>query len=288
VQRNGIDVRKTFVDPTHPEFDIKHQCDLLELSRSTYYYHPLPIKEADLKVMNRIDMLFLKFPCYGARRMSQQLKREGIQIGRLHTGTLMKVMGIAPVYLKRLTSKPHPGHKIYPYLLRGVPITHKNHVWSADITYIRLKHGFVYLVAVMDWFSRQVLSWRLSTTLESAFCCAALQEAMANYGQPDIFNTDQGAQFTGDDFTGILKDAGIQISMDGRGRALDNVYIERLWWSLKYEEVYLTEYASVSECRERIGAYFKLYNEERIHRSLGYHTPAEAYFGISREFTEAV
>jgi len=281
-------VIRSFVDTSDPERHIDYQCQLLGLPRSTYYYRHCPIKAEDLKAMNQIDEIFMTFPYYGARRMSHALKRKGFDIGRLHTGTLMKRMGISPVYLKRLTSKPHPGHKIYPYLLRGMAITRVNQVWSADITYIRLKRGFVYLVAVIDWFSRYVLSWRLCTTLESAFCCAALQEAMAKYGCPDIFNTDQGAQFTGDDFTGILSHAEIKISMDGRGRALDNVFIERLWWSLKYEEVYLNEYSDVDECRARIGVYFKRYNEERLHQSLDYQTPAEIYFSGRDILSQAV
>lgn len=278
---------KTFVKPDDPERSIASQCDLLGLPRSTFYSRPCPVKEKDLEIMRKIDELFMEWPCYGARRMSKMLNTAGFIIGRLHTGTLMKLMGISPVYLKILTSKPCPGHKIYPYLLRGVPITHVNQVWSMDITYIRLKRGFVYLVAVIDWYSRYVLSWRISTTMESSFCCDALREALAKYGNPEISNTDQGVQFTSEGFTGILKDAKVKISMDGRGRALDNVFIERLWWSVKYEEVYLTEYGNVDECQTGIDTYLKRYNEKRIHSKLNYQTPAHVYFEGCRKLKTA-
>lgn len=279
---------RSFVSPDDPDRSIAYQCDLLGLPRSSFYSQPSPVKEQDLEIMWKIDELFMEWPYYGARRMKVELNKAGFRIGRLHTGTLMKRMGISPVYLKRLTSKPCPGHKIYPYLLCGVPITRVNQVWSADITYIRLKRGFVYLVAIIDWYSRYVLAWRICTTLESAFCCAALREALAKYGHPEIFNTDQGAQFTSEEFTGILKDAKVQISMDGRGRALDNVFIERLWWSVKYEEVYLNEYESVEECRTRIGAYLNRYNEKRIHSSLNYRIPAHIYFEGCKKLPVAV
>ena len=260
------------------EMSIVSQCDLLHLSRSTYYYEPVPINEEDLEIMREIDKIYIEFPYYGARKMSRALKRLGYKTGRKHAGTLMKKMGIIALYQKKNTSKPHPGHKKYPYLLRGLEITNPNQVWCADVTYIRLKHGFVYLVAIMDWHSRYVLSWRLSTTLDSHFCCEALQEALTLYGKPEIFNTDQGSQFTGNDFTGILEEAEIKISMDGRGRWLDNVFIERLWRNLKYEEVYRKDYRDVCECRTEIREYLDKYNNRRLHEALNYQTPAEFYF----------
>jgi len=259
--------------------NISQRCRILGLPRSTFYYKPVPVSPGDLEIMAEIDKIYTESPSWGARTISHVLKRKGYKIGRKHTGTLMGKMGLQAICPKRNTSKPHPGHKIYPYLLRGVRVTHKNQVFSTDITYIRLKHGFVYLVAVMDWFSRYVLSWRLSTTLDSRFCCEALQDALA-IAKPEVFNTDQGAQFTCEEFTGILKQADIQISMDGRGRALDNVFVERLWRTVKYDEVYLNEYESVYECRRRLGEYFRKYNERRPHKSLGYRTPAEVYHDV--------
>jgi len=233
--------------------------------------------------MNIMDEIYTKFPYYGARKMSRALKRKRYKVGRKHAGTLMARMGISAVMSKKFPSKPHPDHKKYPYLLKDFRPTRPNQVWSADITYIRLKKGFVYLVAIMDWYSRYVIFWRLSTTLDSQFCCEALQEALM-YGCPEIFNTDQGAQFTCQDFTNILLDKNIRISMDSCGRALDNVFIERLWRNLKYEEVYRTEYQDVQDCYCSIREYFRTYNQERLHESLNYRTPEEVHYNLQHNF----
>lgn len=277
VQGTGIALKKNMIIKKN-QISLVKQCDLLNLARSTYYYEPVPISDEDLNIMGEIDKIYMEFPYYGARKMSKELKRRDLDVGRKHAGTLMKKMGISALYQKKNTSKPHPGHKKYPYLLREMKITKPNQVWCADITYIKLKQGFVYLVAIMDWYSRYVLSWRLSTTMDGHFCCEALQEAMTLYGKPEIFNTDQGSQFTGDDFTGILEDSKIKISMDGRGRWLDNVFIERLWRNLKYEDIYRMDYCSIIECRSGIRRYFEKYNNRRLHEALGYQTPAEYYF----------
>jgi len=278
VQKTGASVKRTFI-MSDDVFSICQQCSLLDLPRSTYYYEPQPVSERDLKIMRIIDEIYIDFPYYGARKMSRALKRRGYKVGRKHAGTLMARMGISAIIPKRYFSKPNPAHKKYPYLLRGVPINRIDQVWSADITYIRLKQGFVYLTAIMDWYSRYVISWRLSTTLDSHFCCEALSEAL-NQGHPEIFNTDQGAQFTCKDFTNILNDAEVRISMDGRGRAFDNVFVERLWRNLKYEEVYRTEYYDVSDCYRGIKEYFRKYNQERLHEALDYRTPEEVYFNM--------
>jgi putative transposase len=264
--------------------NISHQCNLLDLPRSTYYYKPKPVSARDLEIMNVMDEIYMDFPYYGARKMSRVLKRRGYKVGRKHAGTLMAMMGISAVIRRRSLSKPHPDHIKYPYLLRGVKVTRPNQAWCADITYIRLKKGFVYLVAIMDWYSRYVISWRLSTTLDSHFCCEALNEALnREHGRPEIFNTDQGAQFTCKEFTEILINAEIRISMDGRGRALDNVFIERLWRNLKYEEVYRTEYNDVADCYGCIKEYFRKYNQERLHEALDYNTPEEVYYNLDYE-----
>ncbi len=278
VQTIGASMKRTFIMPNDIN-SISQQCSLLDLPRSTYYYQPKPVTERDLKIMNVMDEIYMRFPYYGARKMSRALKRRGYKVGRKHAGTLMARMGISAVIPKKSLSKPHPDHKKYPYLLKGFKITRPNQVYSADITYIRLKQGFVYLTAIIDWYSRYVISWRLSTTLDSNFCCEALNEAL-NHGHPEIFNTDQGAQFTCHDFTDILKNAKVKISMDGRGRALDNVFVERLWRSLKYEEVYRTEYYDVSDCYRSIKEYFRKYNQERLHEALGYRTPEEVHFNL--------
>jgi len=283
MQTTGTSVKRTFIMPDDDIYSISYQCGLLKLPRSTYYYQPKPLSERDLKIMRALDEIYMDFPYYGARKMMRALKRKGYSIGRKHTGTLMARMGISAIMPKKSLSKPHPDHKKYPYLLKGFKITRPNQVWSADITYIRLKQGFVYLVAIMDWYSRYVISWRLSTTLDSLFCCEALQEALG-YGCPEIFNTDQGAQFTSMDFTGILNEKEIQISMDSRGRALDNVFIERLWRNLKYEEVYRTEYIDVADCYHCIKEYFRKYNQERLHQSLDYRTPEEVHYNLAYKF----
>ena len=229
--------------------------------------------------MRRIDELFLKYPFYGARQMVRHLRREGVRLGRRRAGRLMCLMGLQAIYRAPRTSDPHPEHRAYPYLLRGLMIERANHVWCADITYIPVRRGFLYLAAIMDWASRHVLAWRLSNTLDAGFCTDALDEALARHGTPEIFNTDQGSQFTGFAFTGRLREAGIRISMDGRGRCLDNIFIERLWRSLKYEAVYLRELADGFEARRVIGEWIDFYNTERPHSALGGKTPAEAYRG---------
>ena len=257
---------------------VTRQCELLSLNRSTVYYRPKGMSGDDLKLMRRIDEMHLKRPFYGSRRIRDWLWEEGYDINRKRVQRLMRQMGIAALYPKKGTSRPGKGHKIYPYLLKGLEIDRPNQVWSADVTYIPLARGFVYLVAIMDWHSRKVLSWRLSNTMETDFCVDALEEAIGRYGAPDIFNTDQGAQFTSAAFTGVLKAAEVRISMDGKGRWVDNVFVERLWRSVKYEEIYLRAYDSVSEARARIGDYLRFYNSARRHQSLG-KTPDQAYFG---------
>jgi putative transposase len=258
---------------------ITQQCLMLELSRSSVYYQPLPFGESELKLMRRIDEIHLELPYYGSRRIRDHLQREGYTVNRKKVRRLMQLLGIFALYPKRRTSQPGNGHKIYPYLLRELLIERPNQVWCADITYIPMAKGFVYLVAVMDWFSRKVLAWRLSNTMETDFCVDALEAALRRHGTPEIFNTDQGAQFTSERFTKTLQDAGVRISMDGKGRWIDNVFIERLWRSLKYEEVYLKAYESVAEARRAIGEYFALYNQKRPHQALARFTPDEVYTG---------
>ena len=265
------------IDRNH-ELPIARQCQILELARSTVYYQPQPISTEDLALMRRIDELHLEMPYAGARMLSRILKREGLPVGRRRVTTLMRRMGIHALYRKPNTSKPHPEHKVYPYLLRNLEICRPNHVWAADITYIPMKRGFVYLFAVMDWASRRVLSWRLSNTLTTDFCIEAVEEAIARYGKPEIFNTDQGSQFTSLEFTGLLKENGIRISMDGKGCWRDNVFVERLWWSVKYEEVYLHAYESVSDAKTGLQRYFTRYNQLRPHSSLDDKTPDEFYY----------
>jgi putative transposase len=260
---------------------VTRQCELLELNRSGVYYTPRPVSEADLQLMRRIDELHLEHPYYGARRLAKQLAREGFEVGRLHVGTLMRRMGIEALYRRPRTSIPARLSSIYPYLLGGLAIERPNQVWSSDITYIPMAHGFLYLVAILDVASRKVLSFRLSNTLTTDFCVAALQEALRKFGTPEIFNTDQGAQFTSEDWITVLKDAKVKISMDGKGRWIDNVFIERLWRTVKYEEVYLHAYADGREARERLSHYFAFYNARRGHQSHDYRTPDEVYFGAA-------
>ena len=255
---------------------VTRQCQLLSLNRSTVYYQPKPASDADLKLMRRIDEMHLQRPFYGSRRIRDWLQAENHDINRKKVQRLMQQMGIQALYPKKGTSRPGKGHKIYPYLLKGLEINRPNQVWATDITYLPMAQGFVYLVAIMDWYSRKVLSWRLSNTLDTAFCVEALEDAIARYGRPEIFNTDQGAQFTSDAFTGVLKQNDVQISMDGKGRWIDNVFVERLWRSVKYEEVYLHAYESVAQARGRIGRYFEFYNQARKHQTLG-STPDRAY-----------
>jgi putative transposase len=266
------------VEPDHAEISIRRQCDLLGVSRASWYYEPTGETEENLRLMRLLDEQYTRTPFYGCRRMVAWLETQGHGVNRKRVTRLMELMGIEAVYPKPNLSKPAEGHTVYPYLLRGVKIARVNQVWSTDITYIRMAHGFVYLVAVMDWFSRFVLSWMLSLTMELDFCMEALKRALRR-GRPEIFNSDQGPQFTSDDFTGELKHRSIAISMDGRGRCLDNIFIERLWRSLKYEEVYLKDYGLVTEAEAGIGRYLRFYNYERLHSSLDYRTPASIYLG---------
>jgi putative transposase len=265
------------IDRTH-ELPITQQAKALGISRGSVYYLPRPVPAADLAIMRRIDELHLEFPFAGSRMLRDLLNKEGIRTGRCHVTTLMRRMGVEAIYRKPNTSKPAPGHRIYPYLLRGMTIDRPNQVWAMDITYVPMARGFVYLAAVVDWFSRRVLAWRVSITMEAAFCVEALEEALARYGRPEIFNTDQGSQFTSLAFTEVLTKAGIAISMDGRGSWRDNVFVERLWRTVKYEEVYLRAYGSVSDARSSIGRYFTFYNGRRPHSSLDRQTPDQAYF----------
>jgi putative transposase len=258
---------------------VKRQCELLGLNRTGVYYQPRPVPEPDLRLMRRIDELHLEFPYYGARRLAQQLKREGWDVGRLHLRSLMRRMGIAALYRRPRTSIPARGASIYAYLLENVAIERPGQVWASDITYLPMAHGFLYLVAIMDVASRKVLAFRLSNTLTADFCVVALQEAMERFGVPEIFNTDQGSQFTSEDWLEVLKATGCRISMDGKGRWIDNVFIERLWRSVKYEEVYLHAYRDGRDAQQRLRAYFETYNSRRLHQSLDYRTPDEVYFG---------
>ncbi|WP_173405893.1 IS3 family transposase [Brucella intermedia] len=276
-RQGGIAGRKEMIDREH-KLSVVRQARLLGFSRGSVYYSPRPVSDGDLALMRRIDELHLEYPFAGSRMLQGLLKGEGLETGRLHVATLMKKMGIEAIYRRPNTSKPAPGHKIYPYLLRKLAVTRPNQVWAMDLTYIPMARGFVYLCAVVDWFSRRVLSWRLSITMEADFCIEAVEEALARYGKPDIFNTDQGSQFTSIDFTAVLKKAEIAISMDGKGAWRDNVFVERLWRSIKYEEVYLHAYKTVSEARAGIGRYLNFYNTRRPHSSLDRQTPDQAYF----------
>jgi putative transposase len=265
------------IDREH-DLPISKQAQVLRISRGSVYYLPRPVLASDLEVMRRLDRLHLEFPFAGSRMLRGLLVAEGCKIGRRHVKTLMQRMGIEALYRRPRTTKPEPGHKIYPYLLRGIEITRPNQVWAMDITYIPMARGFVYLAVVLDWFSRRVLSWRVSITMEAAFCVETLEDALARHGKPEIFNTDQGSQFTGTTFTAVLIKNAITISMDGKGAWRDNVFVERLWRSVKYEEVYLRAYDSVNEARASIGRYLDFYNGRRPHQSLDDRTPDQAYF----------
>ena len=265
------------IDRTHP-LPVRRQCQLLKLARSTAYYHPRLVSETVFALMRRIDELHLQYPFAGARMLRNLLRQEGHAIGRRHVATLMRRMGLEALYRKPSLSRRHPAHRIHPYLLRDLKISRPNHVWAADITYIPMARGFVYLFAVLDWASRRVLAWRLSNTLTTDFCLEAVQEALTRYGTPEIFNTDQGCQFTNLEFTGLLKDHGIQISMDGKGCWRDNVFVERLWKSIKYEEVYLHAYETISAAQQGLERYLTFYNQTRPHRTLDGHTPDGVYF----------
>jgi putative transposase len=265
------------IDREH-DLSITRQAEVLKISRGSVYYLPRPVSAADLAVMQRLDRLHLEYPFAGSRMLRGLLALQGCKIGRRHVKTLMRRMGIEALYRRPRTTKPEPGHKIYPYLLRGMHVTRPNQVWAMDITYIPMARGFVYLAVVLDWATRRVLSWRVSITMEAVFCVETLEDALARHGRPDIFNTDQGSQFTSAAFTGVLASNGIAISMDGKGAWRDNVFVERLWRSVKYEEVYLRAYETVGEARASIGRYLDFYNGRRPHSSLDDRTPDQAYF----------
>jgi putative transposase len=269
------------------EPSISRQCQLLGLSRSSFYYAPRPIDPEDLELMRLIDEQYLKTPFFGSRSMARHFRRQGRRVNRKRIQRLMRLMGIEAVYPKPHTSRPHPQHRIYPYLLRDLNIEHANQVWAADITYVPMSHGFMYLVTVIDWHSRKILSWRVSNTLESDFCIEALQEALNRHGKPEIFNTDQGAQFTSNSFTQVLKDHGVSISMDGRGRCQDNVFVERLWWTIKHHYLYLHSFSGGSQLRHGLSHWIGFYNEQRGHSSLDDRTPDEVYYGLPHPFAEA-
>ena len=270
------------VDPDQAALSITRQCRLLSIARSSFYYEGTGESPLNLRLMRRIDEQFLETPFYGSRQMTRWLLRQGARVSRKRVRRLMRLLGLQAIFQRPRTSQPHPAHRVYPYLLRDLPITRPNHVWCTDVTYIPLQRGFLYLVAVMDWASRKVLSWRLSNTLDASFCVEAVHEALERYGPPEICNSDQGSQFTSGDFTDVLQEAGIRISMDGKGRYLDNIFVERLWRSLKYEEIYLHPYDSLTEAREGIGRYFRFYNDARPHAKLGYQTPAAFYDSMPR------
>jgi putative transposase len=272
------------VDRHHPSLSIKRQCRLLDISRSGLYYQPKGISEEDLTLMKLIDRQYLMTPYYGARKIAAWLKGQSYSVNRKRVRRLMRLMGLKAIYRRPRTSKPAPGRKIYPYLLGGLKITRPNQVWAADITYIPMARGFLYLVAIIDWYSRYVLSWRLSNTLDARFCVEALEEALKR-GRPDIFNTDQGAQFTSEAFTGLLEQHVVRISMDGKRSYNDNLFIERLWRTVKYEEVYLKAYQDGRDAQAGLRNYFRFYNTERPHQALGYKTPAEVFISTSVEAT---
>jgi len=265
----------------HVNLSVRRQCELLELNRSSLYYEPVEINPEDIKLMNVIDEEFTEHPFFGVRSMTWRLRDLGYNIGRKHVRTLMRTMGLQAVFPSKKTSKPNPDHKVYPYLLRGIDITRPNQVWSMDITYIRLGKGFVYLTAIVDWYSRYVIAWRLSNTLTDDFCVECLKDAL-RYGNPDIFNTDQGSQFTSDAFTNVLHGSDISISMDGRGRCLDNIFVERLWRTVKYQDVYIKGYQTIPEVQAGLLEYFDFYNMERRHQSLSYKTPWGVFSGLEK------
>jgi putative transposase len=273
----NIERRRQIIDPMHPRLSVVRQCELVSISRSGFYYQPASETPLNLMLMRLIDEQFLQTPWYGSRQMARHLRREGYGVGRKRVRRLMAKMGLVPIYQRPRTTVPHPDHQVYPYLLREMVIDRPNQVWCADITYIAMRRGFLYLVAVMDWSTRKVLSWRVSNTMDADFCIEALEEALARFGRPEIFNTDQGSQFTSPRFTGVLRDAGVRISMDGRGRWMDNVFIERLWRSLKYECIYLHAFETGSELRAGLADWISYYNARRPHSTLVGRTPDEAY-----------
>jgi len=273
----STEAKRALVEPDNRQLSLRRQCELLGLNRSTLYYTPRGASELNLDVMRLIDEQYTRTPFYGWLRMTAYLCRQGLQVNHKRVQRLMRLMGLEAIYRKPKTTQVDGRATIYPYLLRDLPITHANQVWSSDVTYIRMAHGFMYLVAIIDWFSRYVLTWQLSNTLDGRFCLDALRSAL-RLGQPAIFNTDQGVQYTAHEFTHTLEATGVRVSMDGRGRALDNIFVERLWRSVKYEDVYLRDYQTVRELDAGLGRYFRFYNQERPHQSLGYRTPAEVHF----------
>lgn len=275
--------RKELIDNQDDGHSIRQQCLLAGVNRSSWYYEPVPPSELDLTLMNLLDEQYTKTPFYGVRNMTLSMRALGFMVGKDHVRTLLRKMGLTAVFPKPNLSKPHPQNRIYPYLLRDMEIMRPNQVWCADITYIRLTWGFAYLVAIVDWYSRAVLSWRLSNTLEADFCVEALQEALVKYGTPEVFNTDQGTQFTSQEFIGVLTDKRISISMDGRGRCLDNIFIERLWRTVKYQNVYLKGYRTIPEARMGLTEYFEFYNKEKFHQGLDNKTPWQVYCQGSAE-----
>ncbi len=276
----SVEQRRGLIAPEHGQLSIMRQCELVSISRSSFYYQPVCETAETLALMRLIDAQFLETPWYGSRQMARHLRREGHEVGRKRVRRLMARMGLTPIYQRPRTTVPHPEHRIYPYLLRGMRVDRPNQVWCADITYIPMRRGFLYLVAVMDWATRKVLAWRVSNTMDVTFCVEALQEALGRFGRPEIFNTDQGSQFTSANFTGVLRGAQVRISMDGHGRWMDNVFIERLWRSLKYECVYLHAFETGSELRAGLTRWISYYNGRRPHSTLAGRTPDEAY-GVS-------
>jgi len=280
--------KKELIEMKNEQLSIKKQCDLLGLNRSSYYTKPIGLQPQELQILNRMDEIFTDHPYYGNRRMMHVLRTEGYRVGRKKVRRYYQILGIEAIYPKINLSKRNKAHKVYPYLLRDLQITRPNQVWSMDITYVRLKQGFIYLCAIIDWHSRYVLSWRLSITLQSDFCIEALQEAIATYGKPEVFNTDQGVQFTSNNFIQVLQDHSIAISMDGKGRALDNVFIERFWRSLKQEKIYRLDLVSVKEAKDAISEYMKFYNNHRLHQSLEYKTPKSVHFSKAKKEIEII
>ena len=272
--------RRALVQPDDSEVSIRRQCELLSLNRSTLYYLPVEVSAEETALMKAIDQIFTKWPFYGSRKIVLELRRRGHDVNRKRVQRLMRVMGLQALVPGPHTSRPHPEHKVYPYLLRRLDVTRANQVWAADITYIPLESGWGYLIAIIDWHSRAVLAWQLSNTMTVDFCVDALEDALRRHGRPEIFNSDQGAQFTSPDFTGVLQRQGVAISMDGKGRAIDNIFVERLWRSLKYEDVYLRAYATLSQAQAGIASWIRFYNERRPHQALGNHTPMDVYRGL--------
>jgi putative transposase len=275
------------IDPDDKKLSLSRQCNMLHVSRSSMYYKPRPINTEDLKLMRLIDEQYMKTPCWGSRSMHNFLRRLGYKINRKRVQRMMRLMGLEAIYPRPRTSRPHPEHKVYPYRLRDVDINRPNQVWATDITYIPMSRGFMYLVAVMDWHSRKVLSFKVSNTLDSDFCVEALQEALRLYDPPEIFNTDQGTQFTSKDFTETLKSRGITISMDGKGRVRDNIFIERLWWTVKHQYLYQHAFDTGSQLRAGLKYWFEFYNSQRSHQALDDMTPDEVYYGLPHPFAKA-